>query len=85
MIDNRNNFLEVNILASVTRPVVSELSFEEALEALSREERFMGTVSAMNSLLVKKGIYSTAEFERIFVDWAAAQMEKPSSARPGKR
>lgn len=75
----------MNILASVTRPVVSELSFEDAIEALSREERFMGTVSAMNSLLVKKGIYSTTEFQEIFVEWAAAQMEKPSSARPGKR
>jgi len=61
------------------------LSFEDAIEALSREERFMGTVSAMNSLLVKKGIYSTAEFQEIFVEWATAQMKKPSSARSGKR
>ena len=65
-------------MASVTRPVVSEMSFEDALESLSREEHFMGTVSAMNSLLVKKGIYSTAEFQEIFVEWAAAQMQKPS-------
>lgn len=71
-------------MASVTRPLVSELSFEDALEALSREERFMGTVSAMDSLLVKKGIYSITEFQEIFVEWAAAQMEKPSSSRPGK-
>lgn len=69
----------------MTRPVVSELSFEDAIEALSREERFMGTVSAMNSLLIKKGIYSTAEFQEIFVEWATAQMKKPSSARSGKR
>jgi len=73
------------ILASVTRPLLSELSFEDALEALSREERFMGTVSAINSLLVKKGIYSTTEFQEIFIEWAAAQMKKPSSARPGNR
>jgi hypothetical protein len=88
MVDNLNlhqMFLGVCILASVTRPLVSELSFEDALAALSREERFMGTVSAMNSLLVKKGIYSTAEFQEIFVEWAAAQMEKPSRERPGKR
>jgi hypothetical protein len=76
-------FPEVEILASVTRPLVSELSFEDALEALSHEERFMGTVSAMNSLLMKKkGIYSTTEFQEIFVEWAAAQMEKPSSRAP---
>ena len=72
-------------MASVTRSFVSELSFEDALDALSREERFMATVSAMNSLLVKKGIYSTAEFQQVFVEWAAAEMEKPSNARSGKR
>jgi hypothetical protein len=75
----------VDTLASVTRPLASELTFEDAIEALSREERFMGTVSAMNSLLVKKGIYSTAEFQEIFVEWATAQMEKPARERPGKR
>ena len=72
-------------MASVTRSFVSELSFEDALDALSREERFMATVSAMNSLLVKKGIYSTAEFQQVFVEWAAAEMEKPSNARPDRR
>jgi hypothetical protein len=72
-------------LASVTRPVLPELSFDDAIEALSREERFMGTVSAMNSLLVKKGIYSTTEFQEIFIEWATAQLKKPSSVRPGKR
>jgi hypothetical protein len=72
-------------MASVTRPLASEWTFEDALEALSREERFMGTVSAMNSLLVTKGIYTTAEFQEIFVGWAAAQMEKPDRERPGKR
>jgi hypothetical protein len=61
------------------------MSFEDAIEALSREERFMGTVSAMNSLLVKKGIYSTAEFQEIFVDWAAAQLRKPTRPKSGKR
>jgi len=72
-------------MASVTRPLASEWTFEDALEALSREERFMGTVSAMNSLLVKKGIYTTAEFQEIFVGWAAAQLEKPARERPAKR
>ena len=72
-------------MASVTRPRASELTFEDAIEALSREERFMGTVSAMNSLLVKKGIYTTTEFQEIFVDWATAQLGKPTRERPGKR
>jgi hypothetical protein len=65
--------------------VLPELSFEDAIEALSREERFMGTVSAMNTLLVKKGIYSTTEFQEIFIEWTTAQLKKPSSVRPGKR
>jgi hypothetical protein len=88
MIDNQiyiRIFVEVAILASISRPLASELSFEDALDALSREERFMGTVSAMNSLLVKKGIYSTSEFQEIFVEWASAQLEKPSRSRSGKR
>lgn len=72
-------------MASVTRPLASEWTFEDALEVLSREERFMGTVSAMNSLLVKKGIYSTTEFQEIFVEWATAQMEKPAREHPAKR
>jgi hypothetical protein len=72
-------------LASITRQLSSNLSFEDALELLSRDERFMATVSTMNSLLVKKGIYSTAEFQEIFVEWAAAQIEKTDSSRPSKR
>jgi hypothetical protein len=72
-------------MASVTRPLASEWTFEEALDALSREERFMGTVSAMNSLLVKKGVYTTAEFQEIFVAWAVAQVEKSTRERPGQR
>src|SRR5260370_29494960 len=87
MVDNLNlhqMFLGVCILASVTRPLVSELSFEDALAALSREERFLGTVSAMNSLLAKNGIYSTADFQQIFVECAAAPMQKPSRERHGK-
>jgi len=39
------------------------ISFEEAMERLSREERFRATVYAMNTLLVQKGIYSPEEFE----------------------
>jgi hypothetical protein len=72
-------------LASLTRTIATELNFQDALKALSREERFMATVSAMNSLLISKGVYSSAEFEKIFVEWAAAQVRKPKSSRTGKR
>jgi hypothetical protein len=39
------------------------ISFEEAMERMSREDRFRATVYAMNTLLVQKGVYSPEEFE----------------------
>jgi len=39
------------------------ISFDEAMEKLSRDERFRATVYSMNTLLVQKGIYSPEEFE----------------------
>jgi hypothetical protein len=39
------------------------IGFDEAMERLSREERFRATVYAMNTLLVQKGVYSPEEFE----------------------
>jgi hypothetical protein len=49
------------------------MSFERALELASREERFMATVYAMNSLLIDKGIYTQTEFEQLFVEWVAKE------------
>jgi hypothetical protein len=46
------------------------MSFEEAMERLSREDRFRATVYAMNTLLVQKGIYSPEEFEFQFRQFA---------------
>ena len=48
----------------------SLISFEEAMDVLSRDERFKATVYAMNTLLVEKGIYSPEEFEFHFRQWA---------------
>jgi hypothetical protein len=45
------------------------MSFDEALKIASRDERFMATVYAMNTLLIQKGIYTTEEFESIFIEW----------------
>lgn len=59
------------------------LTFPEAMELLSREERFMATVYAMNSLMIAKGYYTAEEHERLYCDWAAAQLNKPTSARTG--
>lgn len=46
------------------------ISYDEAMERLSREERFRATVYAMNTLLVQKGIYSPEEFELQFRQFA---------------
>jgi hypothetical protein len=48
----------------------SLMSFEEAMDVLSRDERFKATVYATNTLLVEKGIYSPEEFEFHFRQWA---------------
>jgi hypothetical protein len=46
------------------------ISFDEAMEKLSREERFRATVYSINTLLVQKGIYSPEEFEFQFRQFA---------------
>jgi hypothetical protein len=46
------------------------ISFEEAMDKLSREERFRAAVYAMNTLLVQKGVYSPEEFEFQFRQFA---------------
>ena len=52
------------------------MSFEDALKVASRDERFMATVYAMNTLLIQKGIYTTEEFESIFVEWINKEQRK---------
>ncbi|HKS82923.1 MAG TPA: hypothetical protein VJR23_15575 [Candidatus Acidoferrales bacterium] len=52
------------------------MSFDEAIQLASREERFMATVYAMNTLLIEKGVYSKAEFEARFVEWMKKEMRK---------
>jgi hypothetical protein len=46
------------------------VSFEQAMQELSRDDRFRATVYAMNTLLVQKGIYSPEEFEFQFRQFA---------------
>ena len=57
------------------------MSFDEALEIASRDERFMATVYAMNTLLIHKGIYTKAEFESLFVEWVRKD-QKNSKRNP---
>lgn len=49
------------------------MSYEKALDELSRDDRFKATVYAMNTLLIHKGIYTQKEFEQLFVEWASKQ------------
>jgi hypothetical protein len=62
-----------------------EISVQQASEILSREERFMATVYAMNSLLIHKGVYTQQEFDSLFCRWAKTQLRRPKSQRPGWR
>jgi hypothetical protein len=52
------------------------MSLEEALKVASRDERFMATVYAMNTLLIQKGIYTTKEFESVFIEWMNKEQRK---------
>ncbi len=61
------------------------LTMEQAAQLLSREERFMATVSAMNALLIEKQVYTTEELEAFYVQWAMNQQSKPKKLRPGWR
>jgi hypothetical protein len=57
------------------------MSFDELVEVASRDERFMATVYAMNTLLIHKGIYTQQEFEDLVVEW----MKKEHRKKNGKR
>ena len=52
------------------------MSYEEALEIVSRDDRFKGTVYAMNTLLIHKVIYTRDEFEELFVEWVTKEIRK---------
>ena len=51
------------------------IGYEEAMNRLSREERFRATVYALNTLLVQKGIYSPEEFEFQFRQFAQKSLK----------
>jgi molybdopterin synthase catalytic subunit len=56
--------------------MIMTLSFDEAMAAASRDEGFKATVYAMNTLLIRKGIYAREEFERLFVEWVEKEQAK---------
>ena len=52
------------------------MSYEEALELASRDERFMATIYAMNTLLIQKGVYTQEEFCSLFAEWMGKEQRK---------
>jgi hypothetical protein len=56
------------------------MTFDEAIQVLSRDERFKATIYAMNTLLQQKGIYTAEEFEHYFCEHAKNQMAKAKSS-----
>jgi len=54
------------------------MSYEKALNLLTRDDRFRATIYAMNSLLIHKGIYTQEEFQQLFVEWASKQLKGAS-------
>lgn len=58
-------------------------NFRMAMEKLSRVERFMATVYAVNTALIKHGIVSAEEMQQYYCEWADAQQGKPMAERVG--
>jgi len=56
------------------------MSFDEAVELVSRDDRFKATVYAMNTLLMDKGVYTREEFEKHFVEWVSKEVRKPKTS-----
>jgi len=54
------------------------MSYEKALNSLTRDSRFKATVYAMDTLLIDKGIYTQKEFQKLFVKWALKEQRRRS-------
>jgi len=67
---------ELNHTGLQPPPGETLMSFEDAIDVLSRDERFKATAYAMNTLLVQKGVYSPDEFEFHFLQWAQKEFRK---------
>ena len=53
--------------------------FEEALAIASRDEGFKATIYAMNTLLIRKRIYTHEEFQARFVEWVEKEQKSTSA------
>lgn len=57
------------------------MGFEDAIKRASRDERFMATIYAMNTLLINKGVYSREEFQHLFTEWVGKEERKKERAK----
>jgi hypothetical protein len=57
----------------------THMSFEEAFAMASRDEGFKATVYAMNTLLIRKGLYTQTEFQALFVEWVEKEQRRKTS------
>jgi hypothetical protein len=57
------------------------MTFDQALDVLTRDDRFKATISAMNALLIQKGVYTQREFEIYFCQWAESECRKSPAVR----
>jgi len=49
------------------------MTFKEAIRLMGEDESFRATIYAMNTLLIKKGVYKSAEFEQLICEYAINQ------------
>ena len=56
------------------------MSYEEASKIANRDESFMATVYAMNTLLIQKGFYSQEEFRALFAQWVEKERKKEKAS-----
>jgi len=58
-----------------------EMSFEEAMKIANRDDRFRATIYAMNTLLMRKGVYSREEFRQLFSEWVGKEERKKARTK----
>jgi hypothetical protein len=72
----RECFDEVQTCFRQFQETHAQMSFEEALAAASRDEGFKATVYAINTLLIRKGVYTQEEFQSFFVEWVEKELRR---------
>ena len=57
------------------------MTFKEAVNLMGEDESFRATVYAMNTLLIKKGVYKSSEFEQLVCEHAINFQRRFAGAR----